>query len=443
MRASPAASVTGPIDRMAALVVAGPALLLRVPPSTVYVLTLGVTMFFPPSLPAPPYGRVMLAILVCSTMVAAVVRRERLVPADPVILPMCAMALLATSSALAAPFDAQTWSMLAAKFLVPYASFCMARIVFARDVAVRRFFQFVLVAVAYLTFTAVAFLVGAEALIWPRHILDPSLGLHVERARGPFLQAVANGTAINILAVLTAYWLEKTHMRRARVMALLGGVPLAIVATMTRGVWLGFACSMAALLATIRLRFRRVGAAFLATAVGAVLLIAASRGATSGLSERIHDEGSVDFRFALYEASWELFAERPLLGWGMNQAPTRIRERLVGREGVEASTPHNTYVELALEHGLVGLGLWVFVIARLLAIGRGLRGAPPDHEGALLDAGFLGISRVVLVVYLINGVFVVMNYQFINMLVFTVAGMASGVAARLRSEPRAATAVLR
>ena len=40
-------------------------------------------------------------------------------------------------------------------------------------------------------FTAVAFLLDARSLIFPRFILDESLGIHVDRARGPFLQAVA------------------------------------------------------------------------------------------------------------------------------------------------------------------------------------------------------------------------------------------------------------
>jgi O-antigen ligase len=435
MRASLTGSLTTPLDRLAAIVVAGPCLLLRVPPSLVYVSTLGVAMFFPPSLPAAPYDRIMLAVLVFSTLVAAFVRRERLIPADTVVLPMLALAVLATASALARPFDVQTWSNLATKFLVPFAAFCMARVVFSREVAVRRFFHFVLAATVYLTFTAVAFLVGADSLIWPRHILDPDLGLHVERARGPFLQAVANGTAINALAVLAAYWLERTQARRAAIVPLLIGVPLAIVATMTRAVWLAFGCSMALMWAAARRRpSRRVGAALLAASVAAVVVVVvASGGKREGLSERLHDEDSVEYRFALYSASWELFAERPLLGWGINQAPTRIRERLVGWDGVETATPHNTYVEMVLEHGLVGLGLWVWIIARLLAIGRGLRAvAPPDRGRAALDAGFFGVSRIVLVVYLINGTFVVMNYQFVNMLVFTVAGIASGLAARLR-----------
>ena len=67
----------------------------------------------------------------------------------------------------------------------------------------RRHFEiFVILALAYLAFIAVAFLVDARSLIFPRFILDESIGFHADRARGPFLQAVANGVSLNILGIL-------------------------------------------------------------------------------------------------------------------------------------------------------------------------------------------------------------------------------------------------
>ena len=69
------------------------------------------------------------------------------------------------------PFDNQTWSLLAAKFFVPFALFHLARLVFREERRLRQFEVFTLVVLAYLCFTSIAFLSGAKSLIFPRFIL--------------------------------------------------------------------------------------------------------------------------------------------------------------------------------------------------------------------------------------------------------------------------------
>src|SRR5258708_10524670 len=117
-------------------------------------------------------------------------------------LPMVGLGTLAVLRALREPFDAQTWSIIASKFIVPFALFHLATLVF-RGASERRHFEiFVVFALAYLVFIAIAFLADAHSLIFPRFILNQSLGFHADRARGPFLQAVANGVSLNILGIL-------------------------------------------------------------------------------------------------------------------------------------------------------------------------------------------------------------------------------------------------
>jgi putative inorganic carbon (hco3(-)) transporter len=38
-------------------------------------------------------------------------------------------------------------------------------------------------------------------LVWPRHITDATVGVHADRARGPFVEAVSKGTALYACAV--------------------------------------------------------------------------------------------------------------------------------------------------------------------------------------------------------------------------------------------------
>src|SRR5947208_9035626 len=112
---------------------------------------------------------------------------------------MLGLTLLALASVAGQTFDQEAWSLLASKVVVPFAMFHIAGLIFTNETQLRHFEVFCLVVLAYLTFTAIAFVSGAHALIFPRFILNADLGIHVDRARGPLLQAVANGVSLNVL----------------------------------------------------------------------------------------------------------------------------------------------------------------------------------------------------------------------------------------------------
>ena len=70
-------------------------------------------------------------------------------------------------SLLAQPYDAQSWSVFAAKWVVPFALYHLAGLVFDDPASLRRFETFALVALGYLCLIAILFLFGAKALIFP------------------------------------------------------------------------------------------------------------------------------------------------------------------------------------------------------------------------------------------------------------------------------------
>src|SRR5882757_4156549 len=213
-------------------------------PSMLYLITLTIFLFRPPDLDLYHADRIALGVLVFFVALRSLALRERLPFAGGLTLPMLGLAALAMLRALREPFDAQTWSLIASKFLVPLILFHVATLVF-REASTRRHFEiFVVLALAYLVFTAIAFLADSPALIFPRFILDESLGIHVDRARGPFLQAVANGLSLNILGILAIVLAEK---HRRVVFLLWLALPVAVLATMTRAVWIAFAVSTIAL----------------------------------------------------------------------------------------------------------------------------------------------------------------------------------------------------
>jgi O-antigen ligase len=85
---------------------------------------------------------------------------------------------------------------------------------------------------------------------------------------------------------------------------------------------------------------------------------------------------------------------------------------------------HNTYLEIAVQHGLLGLILYLWLIVTLFRLGRRQQQRhTASVEITFLDADFRSLWPVLVAVYVFNGSFVVMNYQFVNGLLFTIAGM--------------------
>ncbi len=118
-----------------------------------------------------------------------------------------------------------------------------------------------------------------------------------------------------------------------------------------------------------------------------------------------------------------MFLERPLTGWGINQMPTKLARHVSGyRE--KALYPHNTYLELLVEHGIFGLVLYGWLMRELWHLRRGL--VPLNEEAGFLDCSFHDLWPILLGVYWINAALVVMNYQFVNGFLFTIAGMFAG-----------------
>jgi O-antigen ligase len=390
-------------------------------PAGLFLAALTAMLLRHPDVPFYEIDRVAFGLLVVAVTARAVVMRQRLVVIERATWPMIGLTFLAVASVITQPFDNQTWCLLAAKFIVPFALFHLAGLVFREERRLRQFEMFSLVVLAYLCFTAIAFLVGAKALIFPRFILDESLGYHVDRARGPLLQAVANGVSLNLLGVLALHAFLRGRMRGARAAVLLGSLPVAILATMTRAVWLSFAVSVAVLI--VRSHNRRLRLICIAvTIVGTLgLLITLSfDDQRRALTERLKESGPLDFRQAVYAGGWQMFLEKPFAGWGVNQMPAELARHVSGYKEKELY-PHNTYLELLVEHGVFGLALYAWLMWEILRLGRGM--VPRGERGGFLNQQFHAMWPVLLGVYLVNAALVVMNYQFVNGLLFTMAGM--------------------
>ncbi len=395
-------------------------------PAALYLTTLVIFLFKPPDLNLHHADRIAFCVLSFFVALRALALRQTIPFIAKLSLPMLGLICMAALRAWSGPFDTRTWSLVASKFVVPFVLFHLAILVFRGPNEHAQFDLFVIVTLAYLSFTALAFLLGARELIFPRVILDETVGFHADRARGPFLQAVANGLSLNLLGLLAVT--VSGQVKRCVVMVLWLCLPWAILATMTRSVWIGFVVSTMVL--GIRIskgHFRR--ALLLLMMAGIFLVIGAGAGSRSfrnALSARTGERGPVEARVSVYQAGWSMIQERPLTGWPAEDMYRELARRMSGYR-LHQFYVHNTYLALALELGWPGLGLYAILIFNLFRM----------SAKRTTDIGFGSALRTIwpllLAVFLFNACFVDMGYQFVNGLLFTVAGMLCVAAETVRA----------
>jgi hypothetical protein len=221
---------------------------LIVAPSLLFLLTLALMLFHPPDFHFHCLDRVAFGVLILIVLLRACVLREPLRFGDRVTWPMLALLLLAFHGAVSQSNGDETWSLFAAKWLVPFTLYHLAAYTFNDKRSLQRFETFSLIVLGYLSLTAIFLMIDAKQFIFPRYILDEGLGYHADRARGPFLQAVANGVALNLLGLVALNSFRRKRLRGMLALLFLVALPLAIVATKTRAVWLSFALSILGLL---------------------------------------------------------------------------------------------------------------------------------------------------------------------------------------------------
>ena len=392
-------------------------------PALLFLVTLALMLFHPPDLHFCCLDRIAFGLLMLIVLLRACVLRQPLQFAGSVTWPMLALLLLAFYGAFSQPNEAETWSLFAAKWLVPFVLFHLAAYIFNDEQSLRRLETFSLIVLGYLSLMAIFFMIDARQLIFPRYILDESLGYHVDRARGPFLQAVANGVTLNLLGLVALNSFRRKRLRGVLALLFLAALPLAIAATKTRAVWLSFAGSILVLLFfSPSRRLRRACLCIVLAGCMGLAAVATLAGSNTSVNDRLEERGPVMFRMAVYQAGWEMFLQKPLAGWGATGMQAELSKRISDFHQ-EQFFFHNTYLEIVVQYGLVGLLLYAWIVVDLFKLGRGGHEPHFSNDGSFLDPQFRRLWPLLLGVYFLNGMFVVMNYQFVNGFLFTLAGL--------------------
>ncbi len=323
--------------------------------------------------------RVLLLALLAAFAVQCLAGRVTLVrPNKSDWLLVGLIAILGASAALSGQPEfsdgvTSKWGRLVATFIVPAVLYGIVR--YARIHPRERSWALVsmLLLGIYLAVTACLEITGRWSLVFPQYIGDPEAGIHFGRARGPELNAASLGI------VLTAcFWCAWTLLRQAgrrwQQLVLVIALPLmalGIMFTYTRSTWLGLAVS-GVVVAALEIPRRWRLPALTAAALGGMLFAAASWNHIVGLEREgtaAEAHHSVDQRTSFAYVSWQMFRDHPVFGVGFGRFYDQKLPYLSDRsqdfelESLRGLHHHSTLLSILTETGLVGLALFVAVLA--------------------------------------------------------------------------------
>ena len=343
--------------------------------------------------PLSPHRILLVLVIVAVLLRAPSVQAGRL-RLHPVHVVLAVALLYAAISAAVAEnlFERGAFFELFDNFgLVPFLVFLIAPVLFA-SARSRNYLLVGFVGLGlYLGFTALVETVGLRALVFPTYINDPDVGIHFDRARGPFVEAATNGLAMFTCAVgaVLAWSNWRSALGRGLAIAAMVLCTAGVLFTLTRQAWL------AAVLATIvtLLVVRDLRRYLVPVLVGGAIIVGGALLAFPALNERTEEraanQGTVWERLNNNRAAASMFLERPLLGFGWNSYLDRKANFVKQSDnypitgGERRTGVHNLALLYAAELGMLGVALWVsgFLLAIVGAISR--RGSPELRQWRL------------------------------------------------------------
>jgi len=411
------------------------------------------------NLPAGPLpftaDRVLLAVLL---MQYAMYRRWGWTDPKPLVSADYALAALVTVL-LASTFShdflyrkAQPLAQLVFFFLMPTALYWVVR----QSPWTRRGARWVLTSLAlfgaYLCLTAVAETHGAWAFVVPRYIASPEVHEFFGRGRGPFLNPVANGMvqSLGLCAALMAW----PHLSRPLKLLLVAALPLfawGIYSTLTRSVWMGTGLGLLIVIGLSTPRDWRLAVLGTAVMISAVTVADSWQQFVAFKRDRdvsVEDVAeSAKLRPILAAIAWHMFLDRPIFGCGYGQyiqeSPAYLADRTADLplEKARPYVQHNVFLALVTETGLVGMGLFVALLASWTSIAwrlwRCQSAALWVRQMGLMFLAFVGI-------YLPNAMFHdVSIIPMVNMLLFFLGAAVTALTPWLVAAPAGQTSSVR
>jgi hypothetical protein len=359
----------------------------RIPAPVFAVLALLVYSFLHEALaPVVPKGAttIMLAAVVVATVVWMDRSPTRLRGVGAIELALTLYLLWNVYSMLAPhdypPTDPRTAVALSVpRFImsgtvVPFMMYVVGRYTFDRVTAVRLLLWTILMLAAYSAWVSILQFTGPTEWVWPRFIVDGSLSpdeTWTGRAIGVFNQPVINGLILALgfaVAILLMSQQTEAAYRRWLAFAIAIGCGYALYLTHTRAAWLSGAVVLVlgALLANGFRKASIVALGFTATIVAINWSVFTSSDREAG---GVGSPGEIEDRLNTIQTALWAYAQKPFTGWGISRfvaVNTYHHQQWSPEMPFErgyAISAHTNELGILAELGLIGLVLWIAVLA--------------------------------------------------------------------------------
>jgi O-antigen ligase len=222
----------------------------------------------------------------------------------------------------------------------------------------------------YLAFTATFEHFGINALVFPKYIMDPSVGIQFGRARGPMVGSNPMGEWL--VVVYLAICLVLPFARRVSRVLLYGLmllVTMGIYFTLTRGVWLSFAI-VVILTAMSGGKFGTQSRVLILLVLVSFFAGVGSKFSFQGETLFSRRQNTIDYRMSNNETTYKMGMANFLTGVGYGKFMSNWTKYFGSKEKeltVDLTDGnHNTYLGLFADLGFPGVALYVALFGFIL-----------------------------------------------------------------------------
>jgi len=263
--------------------------------------------------------------------------------------------------------------------VIPFVMYVVGRFTFDRAAAVRVMLWTILTLAAYSAWVSILEFTGPTNWVWPHSIIDGSLRseetwVWVGRAAGVFNQPVINGLIL-ALGFAVAMLLMSRHSepawRRCLVFVIAVACGYGIYLTHTRAAWLSGAVML--IIGALLARGYRTG--FIAALGVTATIIAINWSVFTSTDREVGGVGSqseIWDRLNMIKTALWAFAQKPIEGWGIGRFKAvntyhhqQWAPEIPWRSGYGISS-HENELGILAELGLIGLALWICVLALIV-----------------------------------------------------------------------------
>ena len=297
-------------------------------------------------------------------------------------------------------------------YVIPFTTFFISRALITSEQDIKKVFIFMSILGFYLGFTGICEYLKLDFLIFPSYITDIKKGIHYGMARGPFLETSQNGVVIGMVLFMVIHTLTQSHEKSLKIFFGLT-IPLiigAFIFTFNRASWIGaFFASL-----VLPIFYPKVRKYFVMTFLILIMAVVAFRTGMIKLPEKknLISTHSVAGRIVQFDGAWNMFLDKPIIGYGFNNHMKYIPKYYrfikglpvagIRHHQLRQATVHNVVLNMLLQLGLIVTGLYIYIIYCIMAISVRLYRLLPQNgfAGKGIVITYWGMSSIFFMKYM-------------------------------------------